>query len=60
MMLKEWLKGLHHSVKHLQCYLDEYTYRINRHKWKDTIFHNLISKMVTHDPVKYSEFEIAT
>lgn len=55
MMLKEWLKGLHHSVKHLQCYLDEY-----RHKWKDTIFHNLISKMVTHDPVKYSEFEIAT
>lgn len=60
MMLKGWLRGIHHSVKHLQVYLDEYTYRYNRHKWKNTIFHNLVKRMVTHEPVKYKDFEIAT
>jgi len=60
MMLKGWLRGIHHSVKYLQNYLDEYTYRFNRHKWKPTIFHNLILRMVKHEPVKYSEFDIET
>ena len=31
MMFKAWLRGTHHSVKHLQSYLDEYCYRFNRH-----------------------------
>lgn len=60
MMLKGWIRGIHHSVKHLQSYLDEYTYRFNRHKWKDSIFHNLLQRMVSHVPVKYSEFELVT
>lgn len=51
MMLKAWLRGIHHSVHHLQSYLDEYCYRFNRHFMKGEIFNNLINKMVTHHPV---------
>ncbi|MFY0602263.1 MAG: IS1595 family transposase, partial [Cyclobacteriaceae bacterium] len=48
MMLKAWLRGTHHSVKHLQGYLDEYCYRFNRHLMKAEIFDNLIGRMVLH------------
>ena len=51
MMLKAWLRGTHHSVQHLQGYLDEYCYRFNRHLMKGEIFDNLIGRMVYHPPV---------
>ncbi len=46
--LKSWLRGIHHSVNHnyLQGYLDEFCYRINRSIHKNTIFENLIGRMV--------------
>jgi transposase-like protein len=46
--LKSWLRGIHHSVSHnfLQGYLDEFCYRINRSTHKNSIFENLISRMV--------------
>jgi hypothetical protein len=52
MNLKGWLRGIHHhcSKERLQGYLDEYHYRYNRRNNMDTIFHNLIVKMVTNDP----------
>lgn len=50
MLFKGWLRGMHHSVKHLQPYLDEYTYRLNRHKMKDGIFENLINRMMKSIP----------
>src|SRR5205085_7007082 len=46
MNFKGWLRGMHHSVKHLQSYLDEYTYRFNRHKMNEGIFENLINRMM--------------
>lgn len=51
MMLKAWLRGTHHSVEHLQGYLDEYCYRFNRHFMKGEIFDNLLKRIVTHTPV---------
>ena len=51
MMFKAWLRGTHHSVEHLQAYLNEYCYRFNRQLMKGNIFDNLLSKMVTHNPV---------
>ncbi|HBH24388.1 MAG TPA: IS1595 family transposase, partial [Cytophagales bacterium] len=51
MMFRAWLRGIHHSVKHLQSYLDEYCYRFNRHLMKGEIFANLIGRMVAHSPV---------
>lgn len=60
MGLKSWLRGIHHSVKHTQAYLDEYTYRFNRHFMNGNIFKNLMLRMVNHKPVKIYEFSIAT
>jgi len=51
MMFKAWLRGMHHSVMHLQDYLDEYAYRFNRSFMKETIFDNLLARAVKLDPV---------
>lgn len=50
MMLKAWLRGMHHHVWHLQDYLDEYCYRFNRSFMKDGIFDNLMARMVKTPP----------
>jgi len=51
MMLKAWLRGTHHSVKNLQPYLDEYTYRLNRHFMKKGLFENLVLRMMNTKPL---------
>lgn len=53
MVFKAWLRGVHHSVKHLQAYINEYTYRFNRNKMKEGIFENLMSRMVIKPPYTY-------
>jgi len=53
MMFKAWLRGVQHSVQHLQAYINEYTYRFNRHKMKEGIFENLIKRMVEKPPHTY-------
>lgn len=53
MMFKAWLRGVHHSVKHLQAYINEYTYRFNRHKMKEGIFENLMQRMLEKPPCTY-------
>jgi hypothetical protein len=53
MMFKAWLRGVHHSVHYLQAYVDEYTYRFNRHKMKEGIFENLVKRMVSKPPHPY-------
>lgn len=51
MMLKAWLRGIHHSVKNLQPYLDEFCYRFNRLGSFDRIFKNITGRMIYHQPV---------
>lgn len=50
MNLKGWLRGVHHHVKDLQDYLDEYCYRFNRSFMKENIFDNLINRMIQTQP----------
>jgi len=50
MMLKGWLRGVHHHVDDLQAYLDEYCYRFNRSFMKEGIFDNLMLRMVQAHP----------
>src|SRR5690625_708104 len=50
MMLKAWLRGIHHHVEDLQDYLDEYCYRFNRSFMKEGIFDNLMLRMVKAPP----------
>jgi hypothetical protein len=59
MLFKAWLRGIHHSVIHLQPYIDEYTYRFNRHKMKEGIFENLMKRMVEKPPYPYKEFYLS-
>jgi hypothetical protein len=56
MMFKAWLRGTHHSVMNLQPYINEYTYRFNRHKMGEDIFENLVQRMVARPPYPYKEF----
>jgi len=57
--VKSWLRTIpgHVSKKHIQKYLDEFCYRINRSQAKETIFDNLVNKLVGHAPVCYSEIK---
>lgn len=56
MMFKAWLRGMHHSVDNLQAYINEYTYRFNRHFMKEGIFDNLMKRMVEKEPYPYKMF----
>ena len=42
--LKTWLSGIHHGVseKHLQAYLNEYTFRFNRRFYPFNAFRSLL------------------
>jgi hypothetical protein len=56
MMFKAWLRGTHHSFMNLQPYINEYTYRFNRHKMKEGIYKNLMKRIVPKPPYPYKEF----
>jgi transcription initiation factor IIE alpha subunit len=53
MGFKSWLRGMHHSVEHLQAYIDEYSYRFNRSFMKIGIFENLLRRAVVAKPINY-------
>jgi len=55
MGLKAWLRGIHGSVRDLQPYLDEYTYRFNRHKSKGNIFNLILKRMVNYPARTYDQ-----
>jgi hypothetical protein len=53
MGFKSWLRGIHHHAKHLQSYINEYTYRFNRSFMKENIFDNLLKRMLNAKPCPY-------
>jgi transposase-like protein len=57
-LLKRWLLGTHQGMigdKHLEYYLDEFTFRFNRRtsKSRGKLFHRLIQQAVQVDPVSW-------
>jgi len=59
-LLKRWILGTHQgsvSNKHLDYYLDEYTFRFNRHsaRARGLLFYRLIEQAVHADPVSYDK-----
>jgi transposase-like protein len=57
-LLKRWLMGTHQgavSLKHLNCYLDEFTFRFNRRssKSRGKLFFRLAQQAVAVDPAPY-------
>lgn len=55
--VKSWIRTTYSWVshKHINRYFDEFCYRINRSQTKDTIFNNLIERMVCADKVYHSQ-----
>jgi transposase-like protein len=53
--LKTWLAGTHHgtSAKHLQAYLDEFTFRHNRRHTPMAAFQTLLGLGTQHPPTTY-------
>jgi len=55
--VKSWIRTTYSWVSdtHINRYLDEFCYRINRSQNKDTIFNNIITRMVNADKIYQSE-----
>jgi len=60
--LKSWLRSVYSWVHeaHIEKYLNEFSFRINRSIHKQTIFHNLITRMIKAHPLTYQMIKIST
>lgn len=60
--LKTWLRSAYTWMHphHLQRYLDEFSFKINRSIYKDSIFDSLILRMITTKPLRYKDIKIRT
>ena len=57
-LLKRWLLGAHHGAvthKHLDYYLDEFTFRFNRRRSdsRGKLFLRLVQQAIAVDPAPY-------
>lgn len=59
MGFKGWLRGIHHSVVHLQAYINEYNYRYNRYFMNGDIFENLMVRIMEHKPAFYKMLKVS-
>jgi len=59
--LKSWLRSIYSWVHqgHIEKYLAEYSYRINRSIYKQTIFDNLVQRMLKAQPITYQAIKIS-
>ena len=55
--VKSWIRTTYSwvSENNINRYFDEFCYRINRSQSKDTIFNNLIKRMVKSDNIYHKE-----
>lgn len=55
--IKTWMRTIptHANKAHIESYFDEYSYRLNRSQHKETIFHNVVKRMITSPPFPYSK-----
>ena len=55
--VKSWLRTTFSwvSKRHIARYLSEFSYRINRSQSKDTVFHNLITRMVSKKKIHIAD-----
>ena len=51
--VKGWIRGIFHKIndRYLQGYLDEFCFRLNRHLFRNTIFHTLVNKMMNQQAI---------
>ncbi|MCK5178129.1 MAG: transposase, partial [Candidatus Omnitrophica bacterium] len=59
-LIKRWIIGTHQdsiSPKHLEYYLDEFTFRFNRRtsRYRGKLFYRLLQQAVVMEPVPYTK-----
>jgi len=59
--VKSWLRSTYSWMHkdHIESYLAEYSFRINRSIYKDSIFHKLIQRMASAKPYNYQMIKIS-
>ena len=59
--LKSWLRSVYSWVheQHISKYLDEFSFRLNRSLFKQSIFHRLIERMSRAKPITYQMIKIS-
>lgn len=59
--LKDWIRAIYYNVHeyHLEKYLNEFSFRINRSIFKENIFHTLILRMLKGKPLTYQMIKIS-
>ena len=59
--VKSWLRTTYSWVHkgHINRYLDEFCFRLNRSIFKQTIFHNLMARMVQSKPAPYKSIIVS-
>ncbi|MEA3317838.1 MAG: IS1595 family transposase, partial [Bacteroidota bacterium] len=60
--VKSWLRSTYSWVHkdHIEKYLAEYSFRINRSIYKQTIFHKLIERMVFANLFSYQDIIVSS
>lgn len=60
--VKSWMRSVYSWVhkKHIESYLAEFSFRINRSIYKQSIFHRLLQRMVYAEPFSYQMIIIST
>lgn len=60
--LKSWLRSVYSWMHdwHIERYLNEFSYRINRSVYKDNIFDNLIGRLLSHKHVGLKDIVVST
>ena len=55
--IKSWLRTIYSWIhpEHIESYLNEYSYRINRSIYKKTIFHKIIERVIQGKHIAYKE-----
>lgn len=55
--IKSWIRTIptHASKHHMDKYLNEFSFRLNRSRFKQSIFHKTIERMLHHKPYYHSQ-----
>ena len=55
--IKSWIRTIptHASKHHMDRYLNEFSFRLNRSQFKQSIFHKTIERMLKHKPYSHSQ-----
>ena len=60
MNIKSWIRGVHHHIseQYINRYLDEFHFRFNRRSFRNSIFHQLMVRLVEAEPILHVQLQV--